>query len=75
MDSSSLRRWQTAKLLDHIEPTLGYLSRLRARMQKVGFIPSDPLYQLVDRAYDAVHELRIKLHYLTCEGTGNLPRT
>ena len=51
--------------------TLGYLFRLRQRMDKRGFSPDDPLYQLVVNAYDALHPLTVELHYLSCkEGVG-----
>ena len=70
MDSGTIERWQAARLRDAVRPTLGYLYRLRERMTRVGFLPSDPLFQRVDRAYNAMHALFVELHYLSCEGGG-----
>ena len=47
---------------------LGYLVRLRQRMEKVGFLPGDPLYRLVREAEDKVHHLSVELHYRSCGG-------
>jgi hypothetical protein len=75
MDSNKLQRWQIAKLQKSITPMVSYLHKLRERMQRVGFLPQDPLYVVVDTAYDAVQALAVKLHYLGCDhGTGNPPR-
>ena len=74
MDRQTLKRWQAAKLHRTLQPTLGYLYRLRERMQKVGFLPNDPLFLRVCQAYDAVHRLSIELHYLSCDGTGKPSR-
>jgi hypothetical protein len=46
---------------------LGYLNALRSRMEKQGFPPNDLLRERVERAYDAVHSLSVRLHYLTCK--------
>jgi hypothetical protein len=70
MDSGTIERWQAAKLLKTLRPMLGYLYRLRERMDKVGFISSDPLYRRVCRAYDSLHALTVELHYLSCKGVG-----
>jgi hypothetical protein len=74
MDSRTIKRWQAAKLHKTIQPTLGYLYRLRERMQEVGFLPGDPLFERVCQAYDSLHRLFIELHYLSCNGTGRPPR-
>jgi hypothetical protein len=37
------------------------------RMEQLGFTHSDPLYAAVCRAYDAMHELNVEIHYLSCE--------
>ncbi|PWU17409.1 MAG: hypothetical protein C5B49_08965 [Bdellovibrio sp.] len=34
-----------------------------------GFEQNDPLDVTTRKAYDALHELAMKLHYVTCEGT------
>src|SRR5947209_5317354 len=74
MDSSTIQDWQIAKLQKSLQPMLGYLYRLLDRMQRVGFLPDDRLYQRVSKAYDAMHSLFIELHYLACDGTGRPPR-
>ena len=53
---------------DSVGPSLGYLSRLRERMEKTHFPPNDELYLLVKSAQDAVHALWVNLHYRSCEG-------
>jgi hypothetical protein len=71
MERHDLTKSQAQAIHDAIGPTLGYLFRLRQRMDKRGFSPSDPLYQLVVNAYDALHPLTVELHYLSCkEGVG-----
>jgi hypothetical protein len=70
MDSAPIVRWQAAKLREAVRPTVGYLYRLRERMTRVGFLPSDPLFKRVDRAYDAMHALFVELHYLACAEAG-----
>jgi hypothetical protein len=46
---------------------LGYLHRLKGRMDATGFVPSDPLYRLVGEAFDAVHWLSVALHYMATD--------
>jgi hypothetical protein len=68
MDSGSIERWQAAQIHRALQPTVGYLYRLRERMLQVGFVPSDPLFQRVSQAYDSLHALFIELHYLSRDG-------
>jgi hypothetical protein len=37
-------------------------------MEQRGFPPQDPLYQLMARAYQAMHHLYIELHYRSGDG-------
>jgi hypothetical protein len=37
-------------------------------------VTKEPLFVLVDAAYEAVHRLRIHVHYMTCDGVGEHPR-
>jgi len=74
MDSRTIKRWQAKKLHLVLQPMVGFLYRLRERMQKVGFLPSDPLFKLVCKAYESLHALFIELHYLSCDGVGKTPR-
>lgn len=45
---------------------LRYLGRLRDRMQRRGFPPNDPLVLSLTEAYNAIHGLNVRLHYLGC---------
>ena len=67
LDSRTLSTGQAERLKEALGPQLRYLGRLLARMEKVGFVPSDPLYQKVKAAHDAVHDLHIHVHYLECD--------
>ena len=70
MDRDSLTKEQAKTINAKVQPSLGYLFRLRERMVKKGFPPSDPLLTLVDKAYDSMHRLFVELHYLSCDGVG-----
>lgn len=68
MTSDQLTTDQAAKLGANIGRSLGYLNRLRARMEQRHFPPNDKLYQLVTTAADAMHALNVELHYRSCSG-------
>jgi hypothetical protein len=70
MDRDSVTKDQAKTINAKVQPSLGYLYRLRDRMVKTGFPPNDPLLKLVENAYDSVHRLFIELHYLSCDGVG-----
>jgi hypothetical protein len=70
MDSSDLTRDQLHQLNAVIGRHLNYLARLRGRMEQVGFPDDDPLFRLVVDAENAIHRLRIELHYAACSGVG-----
>jgi hypothetical protein len=74
MGRGTIERWQAAQLFKTLQPTVGNLSRLRTRMEQVGFVPSDPLYQRVSQAYKSLQALYIELHYLSFDGTGKPSR-
>jgi hypothetical protein len=44
MDQNSIKRWQAKKIHEAMHPSMNYLLRLRKRMEKKGFPPSDPYY-------------------------------
>jgi hypothetical protein len=69
MDSRTLGPEQTERLRESLRPHLQYLRRLIARMDQVGFVAGDPLYQRVKAAYNAMHDLHVHLHYLGCEAS------
>src|SRR5258708_8683885 len=55
---------------------INFLVRLKTRMEKAGFTQSDPLYQLVCKAYDATHRLSVDLHHRSCaSGSGRKSKT
>ena len=70
MDSESLTKEQAATLLKVVGPAKGFLHRLRERMVKTHFPPDDRLFHSVCKAHDAMHDLWVRLHYLSCDGAG-----
>ena len=66
MNKSDITPDQAKQLADAVCRQKAYLYRLRERMEKRGFTPSDPLYQRVAAAYDAVFRLWVELHYMSC---------
>ena len=66
MTTPTLQPWQAARVRDAVRPHLGYLHRLRRRMEQVGFPANDKLLGLVARAEDAAQALFIELHYASC---------
>lgn len=67
MEQKTLKTWQAERISKALYPGMNYLIRLRERMVRVGFIPSDKLYQLVNKAYDAMHSLSVEMHYQSCK--------
>jgi hypothetical protein len=76
MDESDITHEQARQLHERLYASLNFLTRLRERMERRGFLPDDPLYALVAESQDAVFRLRMHLHYLACaSGVGQAPRT
>ena len=75
MNRESLQPWQADRLFQALYPGMNYLSRLKLRMEQVGFLPDDPLYRHVAAAYDAMFSLRVELHYLSCRSGVGKPST
>ncbi|MDW8262847.1 MAG: hypothetical protein RMJ35_10010, partial [Phycisphaerales bacterium] len=74
MDSRQIRPNQAERLCQALRPPLAYLGRLRRRMELLGFPPDDPLYRTAARAFEAVQDLYVQSHYLTCpHGVGRRP--
>jgi hypothetical protein len=67
VDSTTLTIARAKRMHDALAPTLGYLTRLRQRMDRVGFVPGDPLDRDVCTAHEAMHALLSRLHYLSCK--------
>jgi hypothetical protein len=64
--SADLTPAQAESLVRQIRPMLGYLNRLVKRMNKRRFPSDDPLFRSALTAYDAIHELHVHAHYLSC---------
>ena len=74
VDSKKLKTWQAERIGNSILPTLAYLNKLVQRMEKTGFPVDDPLFLSALKAQDALFDLRVKLHYLSCSsGVGEKP--
>lgn len=67
MHSNELTHEQAARIRAALAPSVRYLGKLKDRMDQVGFLPHDPLYELVKDAYNAVHHLSMDLHYRSCK--------
>lgn len=75
MDSKDLQPRQDHIIGQALFRHVNYLYRLKSRMEKVGFMPNDPLFRDVAEAYDAVHKLSVQAQYLSCSsGVGLSPR-
>ncbi|HEX3657038.1 MAG TPA: hypothetical protein VHV55_14585 [Pirellulales bacterium] len=73
--ANDLTTEQAARIREALVPALGYLGRLRERMDRTGFAPDDELRGLTSAAYDAVHHLCVEMHYLSCSsGVGRTGR-
>jgi hypothetical protein len=50
---------------------LHFLHRCRRRLDELGFDERGTIYQSIDKAYCAMHDLHMKLHYESCgKGVG-----
>jgi hypothetical protein len=57
-----------------LSPTVGYLHRLRSRMEQL-VTPADPHYRLVATAFDALQHLANEMHSESCRsGVGRPPK-
>jgi hypothetical protein len=67
MKCDDLTPAQAQKLKHAVRPMLCFLNRLKKRMEKRRFPNDDRLLLTVLKAYDAIHELNVHVHYLSCE--------
>jgi hypothetical protein len=74
MRREDLTREQAEAIKRKIVPMLGYLNRLKRRMNEV-FARDDRLFAEVIDAADALHRLNVSIHYLSCgkSGSGGYP--
>jgi hypothetical protein len=66
MRSNELTRDRARTLKNKTHPMLGYLGRLKYRMHDRRFPSDDLLFLTVVKTYDAIHELNVPVHYLSC---------
>ncbi len=74
MTSDDLTRDQVQQIRDSLAPSLGYLSRLLARMEQE-FPADDALLARVRMARNAMQDLAMALHYQGCSGVGRQGRS
>jgi hypothetical protein len=74
MNSKDFTREQAQQIRESLLPALGYLSRLKQRMDQTRFPSDDPVYRDVLKAQEAMQGLTMRLHYLTCSGATGDPR-
>jgi hypothetical protein len=67
VDTDDLTAEQIESLLAKVTPALQYFYRLRRRIEQRGFPRDDKVRVLVERTHDALHDLRIALHYAACD--------
>jgi len=72
MESSDLERWQIKQINETLFPTLNYLARLKKRIHQRRWSPNDPLLKSVEKAFDSLQELSVRLHEMKCPGIPNL---
>ncbi|AWM39161.1 hypothetical protein GobsT_25570 [Gemmata obscuriglobus] len=71
MDIDDITTEQARKLYDAYHPVLGHLSRVRQRLDQLGFPLDDAFLKAVSRAQDAMRDLTVELNYMACPaGTG-----
>ncbi len=75
MNADDLTTDQAKEINAALYGSLNYLCRLRERMEKKGFKPDDPLFVLVEKAYDAMRRLTGDLHYRSCSSGVGRPST
>jgi len=73
MNSSDLNHEQVELILANLTPVLRCLTRLSARMDRKGF-GDDQLARDVRKAQQAMQDLRMRLHSLSCDGMGKTRR-
>jgi hypothetical protein len=69
MRSADLTAAQLATIEAKLAPMLRYLNQLTSRMESQHFPADDKLYRLAADARNAVHDLRVRVHYLSCKRT------
>lgn len=68
MDNRDIRPEQAREIHETLMPTLGYLNKLLQRMDQRGFPDEDPYCKSAIAARDALHDLCVKTHLMSCVG-------
>ena len=58
---------QAGKLWELLGPSMRLLRTVFERLEARGYRPGDKLYDAAREAWEAVHTLSIRAHYLSCE--------
>jgi len=74
MERPRLTTKQADALRDRIRPMLHFLHRCRRRLDALGFDEKGAIYRAIDKAYCAMHELHMTLHYESCDRGGRESR-
>ena len=69
MNSSDLNSNQIKVIQDQLKPSFVYLKGLVERMAERGFHPDDEIFKAASDAFNRVHALNIRLHYLGCDAS------
>jgi hypothetical protein len=72
--SEDLTPFQATELRKQVAGHLRYFNRLTDRMTRLGFDPSDPLYQAALKARDSLQEVHVAAHYASCTSGVGKPR-
>jgi hypothetical protein len=62
----NMTREQARRLSELMQPRVGYIVRIRERMDRRG-MQNDPLFKLLVKAEDALLHFTSVLHYRSCE--------
>jgi hypothetical protein len=73
MKAEQVTRRQARVLHARVSEMRMYLCRLRSRMTKRGFVPDDPLFELVKKAEQAIGELYVDLDVRRREAPLSVP--
>lgn len=65
-NSQGLTAEQCQLLLERVGPMLLFLRKLLNRVEQLYFPADDQFRREVQEAYDKLHNLRVGLHYMTC---------
>jgi hypothetical protein len=66
MERPRLATKEAEALRDRIRPMLHFLYKCRRRLDALGIDAKGPIYEVIDKAFCATHELHITLHYESC---------